>query len=593
VPHKRRYLGLAILALAVAAAAAMTTGAVRVPLASAATPDTCGYSGGTTPAANVPRASQKFNEIGIIEGFSVTNDANGFPLTVNTFYSDEHALTIGATGTAWVATYNDPNPASPVVKRIDDAGTNPAGLDGNPQPIPATLDTGPLATDPGGREVAPSLYLTDVTANASSTAGDWQNQSGPNTTAQRPNYVGGTWKNNGAANPLGSDGKEAQNGADLGPHSETFVNNISTSQGIEKFGAEVRWDTATLDTDSGTAGVQPPQRGHTYRVQMMFHDGDHNADTGEACTTFTVPPASPAAATQSTGGGTLHKNAADPNGPLVVETHDVANLSNGTANAGPTPASSTTSGRLTFRLYKQGTGSGGTAAEQEARCRATQITAATTVVVANNGANGTAGDFDTTHAGVYAFPDINLTDPGTYHWTVSYSGNTENNPAAETACNTAAELVTVSKAPSNVQTTPNLKITEDVHIKIDASAGASAGIKAGDKVEVSLFKQAVGATGATSPGCSADTVSGGTADIQGNKKTVTLTAAMIGANGEIDIGQLNYPADFAPGASGVTGTTTPPAVGNGDYWWFVSYLGNDQVTGSNDDCTEFFSISGL
>ena len=35
------------------------------------------------------------------------------------------------------------------------------------------------------------------------------------------------------------------------------------------------------------------------------------------------------------------------------------------------------------------------------------------------------------------------------------------------------------------------------------------------------------------------------------------------------------------------------AIGNGDYHWFVVYNGNSQVSGSNDDCNEFFSISGL
>jgi hypothetical protein len=569
VPHKRRYLGLAILALVVAAVAAMTTGAVSAPFASAATADTCGYSGGSTTVPVTNRSLVKFNEIGIIEGFSVTTDANSNPLTVNTFYSDEHALTIGATGTTWVATYVDPGTT---ITRIDDAGTNPAGLGGNPQPTPPVLDTGAAATDPFGREVAPSLYLTDVTLNAASKAGDWQSQpaASANTTGQRPDYVGGTWKNNGAANPLGSDGKEAKNGADLGPHSETFVNNISTSQGIEGYGAEVRWDTSTLDTDSGTAGDQPPAPGHTYRVQMMFHDGDHNADTGEACTTFTVPQAHPAAATLRSGDGTetLAQDADDPS-LLTVSNHDTANLSGGTANAGPNTTSTTdTSGQLTFRLFKQGTGTGGTAAVQEARCRATQITSATQTVVADHGADGTAGDYTSGDEGVYDFPDIKLSDVGTYHWTVQYSGNIENAAAAQTLCNIDDEKLVVSKAPSHVDTTPKVKVTEDINITLTATG--SAGIKSTDPVTIKLFKQGSG----TTVGCTAKNVAGGLATQQGTTKNETVA----------DLNTtLTYPDDF--------GGASAPALTSGDYFWAVTYGGNSQIEGSNDDCTEFFSIT--
>jgi hypothetical protein len=293
VPRRRRYVAFAILALAVAAAAALTTGSVRAPFASAAGADTCGYSGGTTPTTAVPRDQQKFNEIGIAEGFSVTSGGTpSQPLTVNIFYSDEHALTLGQGSppatTQWTATYSKP---SSTVKQIDDAGTNPAGLGTDPQPDPATVATGnPAAIDPGGRPVYPALFITDLTVNgATSRAGDWQADATDtaNSRAQSPNYVGGTWKPAGAANPLGSDGKVATNGVNLGPHSEAFVRNISSAQGIEAYGAEIRWDVKNLNDSNG----DPLRAGHTYRVQMIIHDGDHVADTGEACVNFTVPKA--------------------------------------------------------------------------------------------------------------------------------------------------------------------------------------------------------------------------------------------------------------------------------------------------------------
>jgi len=579
VPHKRRYLGLAILALAVAAAAALTSGSVSVPFASAASPDTCGYAGGSTTVPVTNRSLVKFNEIGIIEGFSVTTPAN--PQTVNTFYSDEHALTIGATGTPWVATYNDP---PTTIKRIDDAGTNPANVGGGPART-SPLATGAAATDPFGREVAPSLYLTDVSTDATLKTGDWQSQpaASANTTAQRPTYVGGTWKDNGAANPLGSDGKEAKNGADLGPHSEAFVNNISTSQGIEGYGAEVRWDVSSL-----TNGGQALKPGHTYRVQMMFHDGDHNADTGEACTTFKIPPKSPSGTTTASGGGQLTK---DATGALSVSTTDSATLSGGTRNAAP-DASSTNSGKVIFRLYQvndQGTGSVDCGLDANGDpVNADAVTGSTRTVLGTNGTaaqNSGGADFvnvaGQNNRGKYnttASP-VKLTIPGTYYWTVEYTGNIENNAFSETACGDPAEQVVVTKAPSQVVTTPSIKLTEDINITLSASANA--GIQVGDTVDVSLLKEG----GGPADGCASKGVSSVTgATQQGSTKTITLDATNYNSStGVVNI-TLKYPDDFTPGA---------PAIGNGSYHWFVQYNGNTQVTGSNDDCQEFFTISGL
>jgi hypothetical protein len=177
---------------------------------------------------------------------------------------------------------------------------------------------------------------------------------------------------------------------------------------------------------------------------------------------------------------------------------------------------------------------------------------------------------------------VKLTIPGTYYWTVEYTGNIENNAFSETACGDSAEKVVVTKAPSQVVTTPSIKLTEDINIKLSASANA--GIQAGDTVDVSLFKEDAAGTG---DGCLSKGHAGGNATQQGSTNTVTLTTGAGGnydpATGVVNI-TLKYPEDFQPGA---------PAIGNGDYHWFVVYNGNSQVTGSNDDCNEFFSISGL
>jgi hypothetical protein len=593
VPHKRRYLALAILALAVAAAAAMTTGSLRVPIASAAGADTCGYSGGADPT-KIPtpaRATQKFNEIGILEGLSTSSGPSGnlSDGTVNVFYSDEHALTIGVSGVTWNAFYDDPATVTkpPVVKRIDDAGA--AGVpphSGTPHEAgPVVLDSpaDALPADPGGRAVAPALYISDVTGIDTSSAtyhgpNDWQAVSAT-TGARLPDYVGGTWKNNAAANPLGSDGKEAKNGNRLGPNSETFVDNISTSQGLEGYGAELRWNVSNLR--SGGQALKP---GHTYRVQMMLHDGDHNADTGEACKNITIPPKPTDGTTTASGGGQLTK---DATGVLSVSTFDTATLTGGTRNAAP-DSSSTSSGKLTFNLYQVNEDGNGTVdCGLDANGNAVNADLkATKTVNGTNGGTGNSGgaDNDAAHPlrGVYSTQTqpVKLTLPGTYYWTVSYSGNIENTGFSETACGETAEKVVVTKAPSKVDTEPKIKLTED--IKITLSASANAGIKVGDKVDVSLFMQ--DPTG-SSPGCLSKDHAGGLATQQGTTKQVVLDSSNFDSTtGAVNIA-LKYPEDF--------GGTAAPAIANGNYFWFVEYEGNDQVTGSNDDCHETFTISGL
>jgi hypothetical protein len=536
VPHKRRYLGLAILALAVAAIAAMTTGAVSAPFASAATADTCGYSGGSTSLPVTNRSLVKFNEIGILEGISTTDGTSGnlSDGTVNVFYSDEHALTIGQTGTPWVATYNDPGTT---IKRIDDAGTNPTGQENLALETPAgvataitpgVLDTGAPATDPYGREVGPSLYLTDQGSNVNGTAnsGDWQQQTGPNTTAQRAKYAGGTWKNNGAANPLGSDGKEAKNGADLGPHSETFVNNISTSQGIEGYGAEVRWDVSTL-----LSGGQPLKPGHTYRVQMMFHDGDHNADTGEACRNITIPPKTPTATTT-----------ADPQSQDIaeggVDITDTAHVTGGTADG---------TGTLTFRLFR-----GGTATS----CTGATLVDSQDVDVDAGLATGT--DYSAT---------FHVTLAGQYHFTVQFDngGDISNSNFGPTACGAANENPVVNRPPPRPDTGQKVTVQDHVEITGFISGGGSS------TVDFRLYDNL--------------------ADCQAHFNTLDTTPPLT----RLIFRALGVPIvqDTSGAFSASSGDfDVPTTTGNTTYYWWVHFNGNTNNAPADSNCTESFQING-
>ena len=50
---------------------------------------------------------------------------------------------------------------------------------------------------------------------------------------------------------------------------------------------EARWNVSDLSCN----GV-PLQKGHTYRMQFMVHDGDQNktgGDVGQACATVIIP----------------------------------------------------------------------------------------------------------------------------------------------------------------------------------------------------------------------------------------------------------------------------------------------------------------
>ena len=50
---------------------------------------------------------------------------------------------------------------------------------------------------------------------------------------------------------------------------------------------EARWNVNDL-----TCNGVPLQRGHTYRMQFMVHDGDQNksgGDVGQACSIVTIP----------------------------------------------------------------------------------------------------------------------------------------------------------------------------------------------------------------------------------------------------------------------------------------------------------------
>jgi hypothetical protein len=166
------------------------------------------------------------------------------------FYNDEHALTLGcATASA---------PVSPL-------STDPAALD-----YPQTGD--PACTDTVGRPLRPVLYVTDISDDPTCTAGDQQN-GGP---AYDPIAIFGSWKSAteddaGTGTPATTDPKannwNLTSSADPLPAGAQACN--------QQYGAELRFEVGLIS-------------GHSYRFQVMAHDGDQNkgGDSGEACAIY-------------------------------------------------------------------------------------------------------------------------------------------------------------------------------------------------------------------------------------------------------------------------------------------------------------------
>jgi hypothetical protein len=410
VPKRRRYAAVAILALFVMAAT-VTSATARTGKPHKAAfkavikaTDSCGYPFGSGLTATT------FNESTVLKGFSATALGTG-TATVQEFYSDEWELNLG---TAPIEQW-DPTYATPIANvYADDAGTNPNNVGGSqPADTNATIGDG---FDPQGRPDNPEIFVTDVTGTGHLAnhpeAGDWQMGG----TGSNPNFIAGTWKVNGQAthNTILVNGKAVNqaNKTNLGPHADAFATNINTS--IEGYGAESRWDVSTLHESVGGLAVKP---GHTYKVQMMIHDGDHVSDTGEACRLVTIPKAP--SATHTT--------------PNVKITEDI-NLSIDTSTNAT--ASVHAGDTVTVKLYQSvptaSSGTGCSATNQDGGTGATQRGSTNTITVVlppdpNANFDPATGKLTATLTYPDDFGGANapaLTN-GKYWWFVSYSGNDE------------------------------------------------------------------------------------------------------------------------------------------------------------------------
>ncbi|MBV8761879.1 MAG: hypothetical protein JO257_31590 [Deltaproteobacteria bacterium] len=250
----------------------MNTGApsctpgVTIPHASG-TNDNCGY-----PAAS-------FVESTTLVGIEASGGGQQ-PAIIHVWYNDEHALTLGC------ATASNPvTPLSP----------DPAAVH-----YPQTGD--PACTDTMARPLRPVIFITDLSVDPSCKAGDMQN-GGP---AYDPVAIFGSWKSaaedaSHVGTPATAD--PAANHWNLTTQADP-VPAMVMSKGTQAYSTELRFEVGLIS-------------GHSYRIQVIAHDGDqnHGGDSGELCATFCA------------GTGML----CDPGVIQCVDNPDGASCPNGTS----------------------------------------------------------------------------------------------------------------------------------------------------------------------------------------------------------------------------------------------------------------------
>src|SRR6266511_1385247 len=193
---------------------------------------------------------------------------------------------------------------------------------------------------------------------------------------------------------------------------------------------------------------------------------------------------------------------------LGGQVHDTATIAGGTAPGGS----------VTFRLY----------GPDDATCSAAPAFTSSAVTVSGNGS--------------YDSPSFIPTAAGTYRWTASYSGDSDNDPASS-ACNAANESVVVAKVSPTLSTT--------------ASAGIALGGQVHDTATLAGGSMPTGTIafrlyGPDDAGCS-------------NATVFTDTVSVGSGNG-------SYPSSNA----------TPTAVGT--YRWTASYSGDANNNAAASAC---------
>jgi hypothetical protein len=243
----------------------------------------CGYPYSSSNALT----SVVFNESEVLRAIQPSGSASSG--VVRLFYNDEHAMTLGVRSVVVKTASGSTTTDYPVSALPADPGSVT-----NPQTGTNMLVGAESGLDPSLRPMWPSLFITDVSTSPTSRIGDWQQGGRPST----PNAVYGTWKAavrtvDESVSPntvsITPDADPSKNGWTLGGP-DTAPQGLSS----EGYGAEVVWNV-------------PFTAGHSYRVQVLVHDGDQNkagGDSGEACVLFCAGGDSDCEARGDCGGGT-------------------------------------------------------------------------------------------------------------------------------------------------------------------------------------------------------------------------------------------------------------------------------------------------
>jgi uncharacterized repeat protein (TIGR01451 family) len=263
--------------------------------------------------------------------------------------------------------------------------------------------------------------------------------------------------------------------------------------------------TTTVDVTAGNGSYPSPDfipaAVGTYRWTVSYSGDSQNepgtVDCNAGGQTVTVSKVAPTLGATSS-----------PDVPIGGSVHDTVTLSGG---ENPT-------GTITFELF----------GPEDATCAGAPVSTTTVDVTAGNGS--------------YPSPDFIPAAVGTYRWTASYSGDSQNEPGT-VDCNAGGQTVTVSKVAPTVaaQSSPDVLIGEAVHDTATLSGGESPT----GTITFELF----GPEDATCAGAPVSTT------------TVNVTA-----------GNGSYPSP----------DVTPAAVGT--YRWTASYSGDSQNEPGTVDC---------
>lgn len=241
----------------------------------------CGY-----PSSGSALSATVFNEDDVLRAIVPGGSSSGG--VVKVFYNDEHALTLGVRSVVIKSASGSSSTDYPVTGLAADPG-----MSTNPQTGTNVLAGDQSGLDQSLRPMWPSLFITDVTANPADRSGDWQMGGKP----IAPNAVYGTWKS--AVRTVDQTVSPATvtitPDADPAKNSWSLAGGDTPPQGLsnEGYGAELVWNV-------------PLKAGHSYRVQVLVHDGDQNkagGDAGEGCALFCAGAGGDCESTNSCGGG--------------------------------------------------------------------------------------------------------------------------------------------------------------------------------------------------------------------------------------------------------------------------------------------------